>query len=158
MVDLTNIVFESDEMPEFGNEKAICAHRLSAKNLAKMPDDTKDLDQLKIRLYDLFYEKLGRSYAKLEVQCDIKRNTFQKMVRLQGGRNITYSNLAKFCIGAKLSTDEAIELFSLMGHHLNEKSRCDYILIHELKNGGTLEDYDGDMIFYGYGSVLSEQD
>jgi hypothetical protein len=80
------------------------------------------------------------------------------MVRLQGGRNITYSNLAKFCIGTKLSIDEAIELFSLMGHHLNEKSRCDYILIHELKNRGTLEDYDADMIQYGYGSVLSEQD
>ena len=158
MIDLTNIVFESVEMPDFGDEKVICAHRLTAKDLAEMPDDTKNLDQLKIRLYDLFYEKLGRNYAKLEVRCDIKRNTFQKMVRLQGGRNITYSKLAKFCIGAKLSEEEAIELFSFMGHHLNEKNRCDYILLHELRNGGNLEDYDADMIQFGYGSVLSEQD
>lgn len=158
MIDLTNIVFDSVEMADFWSDNTFRSHRLTAKDIAEMPDDTKDLDQLKIRLYDLFYEKLGRSYTKLETQCDIKTDTFQKIVRLKKGRNVTYQILAKFCIGANLSKEEAIELFSLLGHHLNEKNRCDYILLHELCNRGTLEDYDADMIHFGYGSVLSQLD
>ena len=122
-----------------------------------MPDDTKDLDALKVRLYDLLKEKLG-GYAQLEVNCDIKTDTFQKMLRFKNGRNINYTVLAKFSIGAGLTVGEASELFLLMGHELSERNRCDYILLHELRSHGTLEDYDADMIRFGYGSVISKAD
>jgi N-acetylglucosamine kinase-like BadF-type ATPase len=105
----------------------------------------------------LLHEKLG-GYGKLELLCDIKRDTFQKTIRFKGGRNINYVFLAKFSIGAKLSEAEARELFLLMGHELSERSRCDYLLLCELRNGGTLEDYDSDMVRYGYGTVLSKAD
>ena len=45
-----------------------------------------------------------------------------------------------------------------MGHELSERNRCDYILLHDLRNHGTLEDYDADMIQFGYGSVISKAD
>lgn len=151
------IRFDSTDMPDLWADDAVYSHRLTDRDLADMPDDTKDLDALKVRLYDLFHEKLG-GYAQLEVKCDIKRDTFQKMLRFSNGRNINYTHLAKFCIGASLTEGEARELFLLMGHDLNERNRCDYILLHELRNHGSLEDYDADMIQFGYGSVISKAD
>ena len=149
--------FISFAMPDFWGDDGVHSHRLTAQDLAGMPDDTKDLDALKVRLYDLLHEKLG-GYAQLEVRCDIKRDTFQKMLRFSKGRNINYIYLAKFCIGASLTEEEVRELFLLMGHELSECNRCDYILLHELRNHGTLEDYDAAMIKFGYGSVISKAD
>lgn len=149
--------FEFFDVPDLWADDAVHTHRLTDHDLACMPDDTKDLDTLRLRLYDLFHEKLG-GYAQLEVKCDIKRDTFQKMLRFSNGRNIKYMNLAKFCIGAALTAEEASELFLLMGHELSERNRCDYILLQELRNHGTLEDYDADMIQFGYGSVISKAD
>ena len=157
MYDLKSLLFDSLDMPDLWADDAVHAHRLTDKDLAGMPDDTKDLDALRVRLFDLFHEKLG-GYAQLEVRCDIKRDTFQKMLRFSNGRNVKYTNLAKFSIGAGLSVEDARELFLLMGHELSERNRCDYILLHELCNHGTLEDYDADMIQFGYGSVISKAD
>jgi hypothetical protein len=150
-------LFDSVEMPDLWADEAQYSHRLTDRDLAGMPDDTKDLDALKVRLYDLLQEKLG-GYAKLEVNCDIKTDTFQKVIRFKNGRNVTYTFLAKFSIGAGLTEEEARELFLLLGHDLNERNRCDYILLHELRNRGSLEDYDADMIQFGYGSVISKAD
>lgn len=157
MINADNMIFSSVDMPDFWKEDAVHSHRLTEQDIGEMPDDTKDLDALRVRLYDLFHEKLG-GYAQLEVNCDIKRNTFQKMLRFSNGRDIKYKSLAKFCIGAGVTEAEAKELFLLMGHELNERNRCDYILLHELRNYGTLEDYDADMIAYGYGTVISKAD
>ena len=157
MYDLKSLLFDSLDMPDLWADDAVHAHRLTDKDLAGMPDDTKDLDALRVRLFDLFREKLG-GYSQLEVRCDIKRDTFQKMLRFSNGRNVKYANLAKFSIGAGLTVEEASELFLLMGHELSERNRCDYILLHELRNHGTLEDYDADMIHFGYGSVISKAD
>ena len=157
MIKLDSSLFDSVTMPDLWADDAAHAHRLTDQDLAGMPDDTKDLDALKVRLYDLLKEKLG-GYAQLEVNCDIKTDTFQKMLRFKNGRNINYTVLAKFSIGAGLTVGEASELFLLMGHELSERNRCDYILLHELRNHGTLEDYDADMIQFGYGSVISKAD
>jgi hypothetical protein len=157
MIKIDDNLFDSVGMPDLWADEAIHSHRLTDRDLAGIPDDTKDLDALKVRLYDLLQEKLG-GYTKLEVKCDIKTDTFQKVIRFKNGRNVTYTFLAKFSIGAELTEEEARELFLLMGHELNERNRCDYILLHELRNHGTLEDYDADMIQFGYGSVISKAD
>ena len=157
MIKMDNNLFHSVAMADLWADDAVHSHRLTNQDLAEMPGDTKDLDALKVRLYDLLREKLG-GYAKLEVNCDIKTDTFQKMLRFKNGRNINYTVLAKFSIGAGLSEEESRELFLLMGHELSERNRCDYILLHELRNHGTLEDYDADMVQFGYGSVFSKAD
>ncbi len=161
MIKIDDNLFDSVGMPDLWADEAIHSHRLTDQDLADMPDDTKDLDALKVRLYDLVREKLG-GYAQLEVNCDIKTDTFQKLIRFSNKknskRNINYTMLAKFSIGAGLSEEEARELFLLMGHELNERNRCDYILLHELRNHGDLLDYDADMVKFGYGSVISKAD
>ena len=161
MLDITKMTFDCVDMPDLWNETGIRLHRLTESDLAGMPDDTKDLDTLKIKLYDLLREKLG-GYDKLEADCDIKRDTFQKAIRFSNSpkneRSINYTMLAKFSIGAKLTETDAAKLFALMGHKLSEQNRCDYILLHELRNHGTLLDYDEDMIRFGYGSILSKAD
>ena len=155
--DIKNMKFESVDMPDLWAENGNSSFRLTASDIANMPDDTKDIDELKIRLSDLFYERLG-SYGKLEAFCDIKQDTFSKAVRLKNGRNITYTFLAKFCVGAGLTVDEAKELFLLMGYELNPRNRMDYILLCELKNEGDISEYNADLISCGYPSILSDAD
>ena len=72
MIEIHDNLFDSVRMPDLWADEAQHSHRLTERDLAGMPDDTKDLDALKVHLYDLFREKLGE-YAKLEVKCDSLR-------------------------------------------------------------------------------------
>ena len=156
---IADMTFESNEIPQFFDDDYAFAGRLTAQDIANMPDETKDIGKLKRCLSEIFNIKLNNNYAKLEADCDIKRDTFQKVLRAKNGRNITYTLLAKFCVGAKLSEQEARELFLLMGHELNnQKYRCDYILICELKNGCDILEFDADLKKYGIPGILSETD
>lgn len=155
---VADMTFESNEIPQFFDDDYAFASRLTAQDIANMPDETKDIGKLKRRLSEIFNIKLNNNYAKLEADCDIKRDTFQKVLRAKNGRNITYTLLAKFCVGAKLSEQEARELFLLMGHELSSKNRCDYILICELKNGSDILGFDADLKKYGISGILSETD
>jgi hypothetical protein len=80
------------------------------------------------------------------------------MLRFKGGRNVTYSNLAKFSVGAKLSVSQTKELFRYMGHELSDKVRYDYILLCELKNEGDVVEYDKSLRQFGFPGVLSSED
>jgi hypothetical protein len=99
---VADMTFESNEIPQFFDDDYAFAGRLTAQDIANMPDETKDIGKLKRRLSEIFNIKLNNNYAKLEADCDIKRDTFQKVLRAKNGRNITYTLLAKFCVGAKL--------------------------------------------------------
>ena len=156
---INEIEFETIEMADFfAAEGSNSSYRLTKSNISAMPDETKDIVRLRMRIGEIFKREMDGNYAQLEVKCDIKRDTFQKVQRSKNGRNVTYNFLAKFCIGTQLSVEEAKELFLLMGHELSERNRCDYILLCELENGGDLMDYNDDMIEYGYGSVISKAD
>ena len=156
---ITELAFKSNEIPQFFDEDYAFAGRLTAQDIANMPDETKDIGKLKRRLSEIFNIKLKNNYAKLETDCDIKRDTFQKVLRAKNGRNITYTLLAKFCVGAKLSVQDARELFSLMGHELNDKKyRWDYILICELNNGCDILEFDADLKKLNLPGILSETD
>ena len=146
-------------LPDLWQDKAFRgAYRLSNSDIASMPEKTEDSSELRRKLALLFHERLHENYDQLEAKCDIKRDTFQKMLRHKNGRSITYPMLAKFCIGACLSKAEAEELFQLTGHPLNEKVPCDYILLCTLKNRDDINDFDLDLQKYGYDSVLSKPD
>lgn len=162
MYDISTIQersFIEMDMPDFFSEKGcLCAGRLTAQDMANMPDITKDIGTLRRRLSELFALRLNSNYSRLEAECDIKRNTFQKMLRNGNGRNITYPMLAKFCVGAQLSMSEAIDLFLMMGYELSENNRYDYILLCELKNGGDIVEFDKDLKENGCSGILSVED
>ncbi len=130
---------------------------LTDADISDMPDDTRDIDTLRIRLSE-YFERFKNGYSELEIKCDIKRDTFQRVLKFKNGINITYQLLAKFCIGAQLSVEETIELFELNGIFLNKKSRYDYLLLCEINRKGTIDDYDNDLKKYGYKSILSNPD
>ena len=155
---IADMTFESNEIPQFFDDDYAFAGRLTAQDIANMPDETKDIGKLKRRLSEIFNIKLNNNYAKLEADCDIKRDTFQKVLRAKNGRNITYKLLAKFCVGVRLSEQEARELFLLMGHELSNKNRWDYVLICELNNGGDLLEFDEDLKKCKLPGILSETD
>jgi hypothetical protein len=149
--------FDTEEFVEFEDRvKVKSSYKLTSDNIRKMP--SKDMDDLRCKLVELFYEKLGNDYNELLIRCDIKSNTFQKMINFKGKNNITYKNLAKFAIGASLSLDETIELFALRGFSLYERNKSDYILICEIVNKGNLIDYDEDMKKYCNKSIISGED
>lgn len=134
------------------------ACRLTSEDRRGMPPDNTDIAKLRILLYGYYRERFG-SCAMLEARCDIKRDTFQKVIRMQNGRSITWQFIAKFAVGARLSVEQAQELFELMGSPLDpQKKRYDYILLCELKNGATIEEYDKDLITLGYSSIFSKAD
>lgn len=154
----TTRALQNNDFPSFDDDCA-CVGRLTEQDLADMPDDTRDIGRLRRMLSEIFNIKLQNNYARLETDCDIKRDTFQKALRAKHGRNITYPLLAKFCIGTKLSEQEARELFLLIGHDLDDKRiRSDFILIRELRNGGDILEFDEDLKKHGYPSVLSNAD
>ena len=155
---VADMTFESNEIPQFFDDDYAFAGRLTAQDIANMPDETKDIGKLKRRLSEIFNIKLNNNYAKLEADCDIKRDTFQKVLRAKNGRNITYTLLAKFCVGAKLCEQEARELFLLMGHELSDRNRYDYILVRELNNGGDILEFDEDLKKFKLPGILSETD
>lgn len=153
-----SMVFESDEPADFWeNEQGESACMLTAADLAGMPEpEDKQITELRMLLSGLFEEKFGSSYAKLECECGISHSLFQKVLKHRNGRSITYNLLAKFCVGAKLTVEEADEMFMLMGHTLNgQKNRSDYILLCELRNGSDITEYDADLRKYGLQGVLS---
>lgn len=146
MIDLAlinTLPFSSTEIPDLSGSNENSAFRLTAADMADMPDDTRDPAGLRRRMSELMHEVFQNNYARLETECDIKRDTFRKILR--GDRSVTYQQLAKFCIGTKRSMNEAYELFLMIGHELSCSIKPDYILLCELKNGGDICDYADDM-------------
>ena len=154
--DVVNYKFESFDKKEFEEKKENFSGRITAEELANMPDDKKDLTILRCRISALFHQKFNGNYIMVQALCDIKENTFRRVLRMQKSRNITYTFLAKFCVGATLNVDEAKELFELMGHNLSEKNRYDYILLCELKKGCDIAEYDKDLRAFGYEGIFDE--
>lgn len=155
---IDTIKFESTEMTDFFADTQKGAYRLTVADIAGMPKDTLDIDGLRKKLSDFFVQRLNCNYNMLEARCDIKRDTFQKVLRFKNGRSITYELLAKFCVGVGVSQEEAKELFAMMGHNLSPLNRADYILLCELNNHGDIVEFDEDLRCFGYKSILSKAD
>ena len=153
---IDSMVFESDEPVDLWQNDAESAYMLTADEIVGMPDDgVRQITELRMRLSELFETKFNASYAQLESACGIGHSSFQKVLRVRNGRNITYNLLAKFCVGARLSVEDARELFLMMGYVLNDKNRSDYILMCELQKHCSIEEYDKDLRAYGLDGILS---
>ena len=157
---MENQIFSNLEAPEFSwEDMRDAAYRLTDRDLRGMPPHQLDISALRIQMGNLFGEKLGYSYARLESLCDIKQDTFQKVLKQRNGRNVTPALLSKFAVGAGLSFEEAAELFRLMDRPLNPKeNRYDYILKCELDNKSNILEFDEDLRSHGYDGILSKPD
>lgn len=148
---IDNIDFtEEDDIEVFSS------YELTADQQAGLPREDEDAAELKNILADIFAEKFGESYAKVEALCGISEESFRKYIRPSSKRVIPTVPLAKFCIGAKLTPDEAIELFELSGRSLSVKRRFDFILLCELENKDDLGGFDKTLIKNRCKSVLSD--
>lgn len=133
--------------PDFWEQAENVSGRMSREMAEALPDDM-DIDELRYQLSELFFSKFKNNYSMLEACCDIKRNTFQKVLKTKNGRNVTYILLAKFCVGAGLSVSEAKELFSLMGYELSGSSRRDAVFMYILDTHQDIEEFDNDLQKY----------
>ncbi|MGN0433980.1 MAG: hypothetical protein ACI4EB_05535 [Bilifractor sp.] len=141
--------FKTIEMLEFDDGRnSGASYRMTSMQLAGMPRNFEDMNELRVRLDEYYYDRLGGKEAQLETKCQISSNLFHKYLRFKGGRNITYENLAKFCVGVSLTVEEADELFRYRGKRLDVENLCDYILMCELENNGDIYEYIEDMKKY----------
>lgn len=142
---------------ESNNDKYNSTYELTREQISVMPKSNDDISELKNKLTDIFVDKFKESYAMVEALCDISEESFRKFIRFSSKRVIPFVPLAKFCIGASLTPDDAIELFALSGHPLNRKRKFDYILLCELENKDDLTGFDKTLIEFGFNSVLSDE-
>ena len=155
--NINGMTFESEDIIEFAERENNIkgAYKLTEKDLRKMPSGY--FDDLRCKLSEYFCDKLNGDYNELLIRCDLKANTFQKILNFKGKNNITYKTLAKFAIGLGLTLEETKELFALRGFALNEKNKADYILICEIVNKGNLIDYADDMKEYCKQNIISDE-
>ena len=152
--------FESDEPADlWAEENAESSFMITSAQIAGMPEEeVRQIEELRRKLAEIFARKFDCSYTQLLSACDIGHSLFQKVLKFQNGRNITYQLLAKFCVGAQLSVAEAEELFLLMGHVLSDTNRSDYILKCELTNHGDIIDFDEDLKRFGLKGIFTDCD
>lgn len=154
---IASMDFESSEPADLWKKEESSSYFLTAAEIAGMPEgNDKRIVDLRKKLSDYFAEKFGFNYSRLETDCDIKPDTFRRVISFRNGRNITYTLLAKFCVGAKLTVDEAEEVFVMMGHQLSDKNRSDYILKCELSKHCDIMEYDSDLKKHGLKGILSD--
>ena len=129
--------------------------RISGKNLPSPPDELQS--QLRKNFAAIMAKAFGKDYAAVESRCYINAATMRKY--LNGGRAITPFAVAKICIGAKLSVEEAYELFKLCGHILSPNDfLLDAIIVDALKCGESIEIFYEETKRFGFGDFWKKFD
>ena len=85
-------------------------------------------------------------YALVEEACSIPTDTVKKLIT--GKTRVTRPQLAKFCVGLKLSIADADELFRMQGGCLNLSNDFDYIIYHALEDGDEINSFIDDVREY----------
>jgi hypothetical protein len=121
--------------------------RVSGADMRKMPTDNEKTITLRKKVQSLFFDKIEGSYAKLEYLAQIKQNTFQKW--MNGSRNISRKELAKFVVGLSVDIELADELFVLYGHALNcDNNRFDCVVANAIKDKDDIAQFGEDVETY----------
>jgi hypothetical protein len=139
-------VFSTIDPIEFSHNKA--CYRVSESDLKSMPD-TEEQKQAELRelIIELFEEKLGGSYVKIQEYCDIGRTAFSKYIH--GKNGISKVALTKIAIGLKLSQEEYEHLLALNSTPFDYDCRFDFIAACELREHDELETFYEDLRKHG---------
>ncbi len=78
-------------------------------------------------------------YALVEKACGIPTDTIKRLIT--GRTRVTRTQLAKFCVGLKLSIENADGLFLMQGGSLNLSNDFDYIVYHALEDGDDVHSF-----------------
>ena len=116
---LANHTFSIKES-EISREKANTAYRFSEGDIIPQSGEEKT-NILRKKLSELFFTKFDGNYAKLEAVCAITKDNVMKFINQgkRGRNNVSRNVLGKVCVGAKLTVEEAQELFILQGFALD---------------------------------------
>ena len=116
---ISNHVFESKES-ERKEEKSKIAYRFSDGDIIPQSGEEK-AKILRKKLSEIIFTKFDGNYAKLETLCAINKDNVMKFVNQgkRGRNNVSRNVLGKVCVGAKLTVEEAHELFVLQGYALD---------------------------------------
>ena len=116
---ISNHVFESKES-ERKEEKSKIAYRFSDGDIIPQSGEEK-AKILRKKLSEIIFTKFVGNYAKLETLCAINKDNVMKFVNQgkRGRNNVSRNVLGKVCVGAKLTVEEAHELFVLQGYALD---------------------------------------
>ena len=118
------INFDEDEEEKFFRPR---------RDMYLPPSADEQMSILRIK-FDKLMRAKKKSYAQLEVLCDINESTMRKY--LNGQRSITRNAVAKFCVGLQLTIEQSEELFLLQGHCLDAKhNRFDALVVNALQDG-----------------------
>ena len=115
--------------------------RVSVEEMYRFEDDAKKLARKiaarKIQ-YDKEFNNNHSSYEKFANACGMSASTVKKTI--SGSIKVTRTFLYRMAVGLHMTIDEANEYFALCGGILREDSSIeDYICIHALKDGDTIE-------------------
>lgn len=114
--------------------------RIKSSDMYNMPDtDENKQAELRIKIIELFEEKLGGQTTKVEEYCDINRTLFSKY--LHSKARLSKTSLIKFIIGLKLGNDLGQELLILNGTPIDWDCRFDFIASCAIRDMDELEDF-----------------
>lgn len=116
---ISNHVFESKES-EKKEERSKIAYRFSDGDIIPQSGEEK-AKILRKKLSEIIFTKFDGNSAKLETLCAINKDNVMKFVNQgkRGRNNVSRNVLGKVCVGAKLTVEEAHELFILQGYALD---------------------------------------
>lgn len=114
--------------------------RVSAEEMCRFEQDTNTLRRKisgrKIQ-FDKEFNNSHSSYEKFANACCLNASTVKKTIA--GSIKITRTFLYRMAVGMHMTVEEANEYFSLCGGVLREECVEDYICIHALKDGDSIE-------------------
>ena len=136
--------FKADVAPD---EYAAQSFRLNLSQ--KLPPSPDELQvELRKSFVEIFVTTFQKNYTQMDSRCNISEAAMRKY--LNGSRRIDFFNVAKFCIGAKLSVEKLCELAKLCGHIVSpDIYRLDAIVVNALQCGDSIEIFYDSTIEWG---------
>jgi predicted Zn-dependent peptidase len=140
----------------FESKGIIQAEKQSACRVPKGFQGNQDQKALSFRMGNIVQEYKAQyqekhpgrcsQYALVEEACSIPTDTVKRLIT--GKTRVTRPQLAKFCVGLKLSVEDADELFRMQGGCLNLSNDFDYIIYHALEDRDKIDDFLDDVREY----------
>lgn len=140
---LKNHHFEKTGLEQIEEYRERVSARFSPSELSALPpSDNEKMNELKILISDLIFNKFKRNYVGFGQKCNVNYETIRKSLRYTNGRNISRETLAKIVIGTGLSLDEANHLFECESRKLDpQNTLLDAVVVHCLENHYDIDEF-----------------